>query len=361
MKRLLMLIVLISIGGLIFWNQSRGTESVQETKTQDKSETQVLGKETEEVRAIFVPYWTFGSQPLETEEFNELIYFGVAADSSGIDESDPGFEKIQDFIDVSDKSKKRFLTIRMLDQDENSKVLKSPAAQNKIISESLGLVDEYGFDGVVLDLETSSLSFESVVENITNFNKAFYQAAKKDKKLYYVALYGDTYYRARPYDIKAIGQNSDRLLIMSYDFHKARGNPGPNFPLAGRSTFGYDFKTMISDYLKEAPAGKLVPVFGYFGYDWPVTSGGNAEANGTAKSLNLIKSNFIDSCSQTECKWVRDQVSGETKVTYTDEEGENHVIWFEDEKSVEAKQKFLKEKGINSFGAWAYSYFDFSR
>lgn len=357
MKRLGLLLILVAIGGFIYWNQSRETDSVRQEVTQTKPETQVLGKETEEVRAIFIPYWTFGAQPLETDEFNELIYFGVAADSSGIDESDPGFGKIQDFIEASDRSKKRLLTVRMLDQDENSKVLKNTAAQNKIISESLGLADDFGFDGMVLDLETSSLSFESVVENITNFNKAFYKAAQKDKKLYYVALYGDTYYRARPYDIKSIGQNADRLLIMSYDFHKARGNPGPNFPLSGKSTYGYDFKTMISDYLKEAPAQKIVPVFGYFGYDWLVTSDGTAESNGTAKSLNLINSNFIDSCSQTECKWVRDQVSGETKVTYTDEDGENHVIWFEDEKSVEAKQKFLKEKGINSYGAWAYSYF----
>lgn len=350
--------VLVLIGGGLWWNHARSSISkTHPTVSQKKIEQNVLGKETEEVRALFVPYWTFGSDKIDSSGFNELIYFGVAADSNGIDQEDPGYAKIQDFMAASDSSQKRLLAIRMLDQDENSNVLKSPAAQKKIISESFELADQYGFDGVVLDLETSSLSFESVVENITNFNKAFYKAAQQKKKLYSVALYGDTYYRARPYDVKSIGQNADQLFIMSYDFHKARGNPGPNFPLSGRSIYGYDFKTMISDYLKEAAAGKLVPVFGYFGYDWPVDSQGKATDHGTSKSLNLINSNFIDSCTQTECKWVRDQQSAETKVTYTDEDNEKHEIWFEDKQSVAAKEKFLKEKGINSYGAWAYSYF----
>ena len=50
--------VFVAIGGFIFWNQSRSTDSVQESKDQKEVKTQVLGKETEEVRALFIPYWT---------------------------------------------------------------------------------------------------------------------------------------------------------------------------------------------------------------------------------------------------------------------------------------------------------------
>lgn len=332
-------------------------ESVSQKSATQTETSEVLGQKSSDSSLIFIPYWTFGSDTLETQEFDELLYFGIAADENGVDREDPGFEKLQDFMNVSNPEKKRFLTVRMLDHDSNAEVLRDSGKQSRIIRESLEIADEYGFDGIVLDLETASISFETVVERINAFNASYYKAAKAENKLFYIAVYGDTYYRARPYEIKTLSKTADKILIMSYDFHKARGNPGPNFPLNGKEEYGYDFKTMISDFSKEAGVGKIVLVFGLFGYDWEVDSSGSSTAQGQADSANVIKSNFIDSCTQKSCKWERDIKSGETRVTYIDEEDTHHVIWFEDMESVKAKQQFLKQQGINSYGYWAYSYF----
>lgn len=310
---------------------------------------------SEDRKFLFVPYWTF-TNSISVGDFDSLLYFGVSANENGIDRNDPGFEKIGTFIASTDSNKERILTIRMTSASVNSEVLQSVASQEKIIKESVQLAKENGYDGVLLDFETSAFGFENTIKNISSFYTRFAKVVHANNLLFYTALYGDTYYRARAYDVKYIGSISDKVIVMAYDFHKSRGNPGPNFPLKGREEYGYDLLKMVDEYQKDVDNRKLVIVFGYFGYDWQVDNRLNALDDGQPLSTNKIQQDFVNSCAYKSCSLKRNTY-GEPSITYIDNEGNNHIIWFEDEQSMKKKLSELSNKEVNQTGAWAYSYY----
>lgn len=321
------------------------------------SPTRTIRTATQEETSIFVPYWSLSSRNPSFSEYDELIYFGITPTVKGIDTDEMGYKSLKRFIRMAGEKKKTSLTLRMLDSTVNLAVLKDKKLQEIIATETVDLAKEEGFDGIVLDLELTALPFSSTITQINSLVSHLSSEAKKEDLSFAVLLYGDTFYRVRPFEVKTIAKSVDEVMIMAYDFHKSRGNPGPNFPLSGKNVYGYDFKKMTDDYLRFVPPEKLTVVFGLFGYDWQVKDGSQqATVNGNPLSFTKIEQSFLTTCSYQECIATRDPVSSETKITYTDGD-KKHIIWFEDLMSVERKRAFLKEQGITSYSFWAYSYF----
>ncbi|MCL5970287.1 MAG: glycosyl hydrolase family 18 protein [Patescibacteria group bacterium] len=307
-------------------------------------------------KSVFVPYWAMKND-LNFDDFDEIIYFGITANTNGIDKNDRGYKLINEFMNKADQDKLKLLTVRLTNSRINSGILNNTELQKKIINESLDVAKNNGFNGIVLDFEISSLYFDSVVRNINNFSKDFYKRSKDNNLKYYLTVYGDNFYRLRPFDVSMLSENADKIMIMAYDFHKSRGNPGPNFPLDGKQTYGYDFKTMTNDFINKIPKSKIIIVFGFFGYDWTVNGKGESVNSGIPLSMNEVKNKFTKKCAFKECKLQRDNLSFESKITYEDSDGGKHVVWFEDLESVNKKIEFLKSKDINAISYWAYSYF----
>jgi spore germination protein YaaH len=314
----------------------------------------VVQKKSED---LFVPYWGFSTKDIQANEFDRVLYFGISANEEGIDTTESGYKKLQQFIDLAPVNKEKLLTVRMVDSAINSKILDDPNIQEEIIQESIATAEKYGFSGIIFDFEINALAFPSVVSNITTFYKSFSTQTKKNKLSFAITIYGDTFYRARPYDLEKIAPLADKIYIMTYDFHKSRGNPGPNFPLTGRNTYGYDLSSMLEDFSNVVPSEKLVIVFGLFGYDWEVDQKNESVKNGIPLSFIEIKQQFIDTCPEKYCQKSKDTLSKETKVTYLSSEGKPHIIWFEDPISIEQKKAFLASKGFNATAIWAYSYY----
>jgi len=311
-------------------------------------------KETE---SLFVPYWTIKQDTRLPSNFDQFIYFGITPGNDGIDRSEPGFLHLADFASRVPAHKQTLLALRMIDQDTNFALLKDPHTQQAVIVQTIAVAREHGFDGIMLDLEVSAIPFDSLIKQITSFTTVFSQEAKKNKLTFSLTMYGDVFYRLRPFDVQALSQQTDTIMIMAYDFSKAKGNPGPNFPLHGSETYGYDLAKMTDDFLRVVPPEKLTVIFGHFGYDWIVDGQGKALQQGKALTEQEIEKKFIQQCQYRECRVRRDTVSAETAIHYTDDAGVKHSIWFEDAQSVAAKKTYLKERGITSFSSWAYSYF----
>jgi spore germination protein YaaH len=245
----------------------------------------------------------------------------------------------------------------MTNSTTNFAILKDKKAQEKVINEAISIAKDNNFKGIVLNIEVSALPFTSLVDQITAFNSVFYDRTHAANLTYGITAYGDSFYRLRPFDMAKLSKSTDRVYIMAYDFSKAKGNPGPNFPLAGGETYGYDLEHMINNFADTMPLKKITVVFGMYGYDWPVDDKDKATDTGEAISLKDIKATFLDNCKHLKCEWERDILSSETKASYEDNNSQKHIIWFEDETSVKRKQDFLKKHGIGSFAYWAYSYF----
>lgn len=307
--------------------------------------------------SLFVPYWTLSNKDIYENEFDKIIYFGIKTDEQGISNGVEDKKQLEEFSELGQNKSQRLLALRMIDTQENTRILSDITWQQNIIEQTIEIAKKNGMNGIVIDLELTAIPFEKLVKSITKFMSMFYKESKKNNLHFAITLYGDSFYRPRPFDVKAIAQNSDEIMIMAYDLHKAKGNPGPNFPLRAGERFGYDLTEMIDDFLGTVGTQKLTVIFGLFGYDWLVDEKGQAIEQAQALTLKQIKERFIDKCDFRNCVVTRDKEAGETQIQYTDKDNKNHVVWFEDMESVKQKQEYLKQRGISSFSYWAYSYF----
>ena len=363
MKRLgffiIVVLVLVSLGLLL----RSAKEKVRRDLAQPVAFPSITIAPTYEVDAnaktknsLFVPYWTLKGD-IDAEKYDSFIYFGISPKESGIDMEEAGAVNVDTFLEKIPTGKKKLLAIRMINTQTNLAILKDPIKQKKIISETIAFAKQNNFDGVVLDLEISAIPFDSLIQQISSITKGFYTHSKKNDLSFGMTFYGDTFYRIRPFDVKVLANNTDEIFIMTYDFHKSNGNPGPNFPLQGKDKYGYDIDKMTDTFLQFSPSDKITIIFGLFGYDWVVDKQGKALEKGQPLTNHEIQQEFLTDCLYTNCSVRRDNESAETEVRYTDEDGKDHSVWFEDMGSVSSKKAYLKKKGISSFSFWANSYF----
>lgn len=351
---LLILIVIVSFR--VFPNKNQTLTKDQKTQNSRSNGKEQNSENKEPEKSIFVPYWTLNN-PFNNNEYDTIIYFGISVNDEGIDEEEPGYQNIEKFINLSTNSQKKMLTLRMLDNEQNIKILNDKVLSVRIIERTISIAKENGFQGIVLDLETKSLAFDTATKRNTDFIVEFAQSTKNAKLDFYTLLFGDTYYRARAYDVKQISEASDRIMIMAYDFHKAGGNPGPNFPLENKNAYGYDFEKMIEDFSSDSPAEKISIVYGMFGYDWTVDNKGDSTSVAKAVTTNQAQSRFIQQCELKDCDINVDQSTHETSVKYTDEENKPHQVWFETKDSIIKKIEVAKQNNIYSDSYWANSFF----
>jgi spore germination protein YaaH len=328
-----------------------------------------------EKKSIFVPYWNL-TDGLKTSLYDRYFYFGVTFNQNGLDKNEAGFLNLEKFINLV-QPKQRFLTLRLLNDDFNRILIKDKSLQDLMIKETKEILEEFSFKGVLIDLELKEgfgFSTEELVDDLNQFYQHFYQAIKAQNKDFLITVYGDNFYRKRPYDLKFLSKNADEIIIMAYDFHKSWGEPGANFPFSGKEKYGYDFKTMIDDFLFFLPADKITVAFGMYGYDWLVDEKKRPISQAKALTLKKIKEEFLAaseegnfSCKKPNCLITQDQLSKENEINYVissslpDDQGiyrlNYHILWFEDEKSAAVKIDYLKKHGIFSFAFWAWGYF----
>ncbi len=307
-------------------------------------------------RFLFVPYWSLADSSYRNAPYDTFYYFGIAANAEGISTEEAGYEGLEAF--VCPEGKRCELVLRLLDGEINRTILKDRSLQERIIRDSIAVADRYGFSGIALDLELSSLSLADTAKQINGFVQEYSDGCKTGYKTFSVIVYGDVFYRKRPYDVAFISKHSDRVLVMAYDFHKSYGEPGPNFPFdrrseGGSSDYGYDFRKMVEDFKREASAGKLGVILGMYGYDWTLNNQGTPLKQATAITVNQVESlkTRIPNAKIT----VQD--SKEKKIEYEDEQSRKHVVWYEDGQSAKVKTGYLESEGINHAGFWAWGYF----
>lgn len=371
MKRILPYVFLVFAVGLFFYLNKFQINAPGPNLNQEETEKSIRPSVSPTVikkpiskKSILIPYWSLTGD-LTVEDYDKLIYFGISPAVNGQIIDDAGLKNLEIFIDKTKTiNQEKILTVRMIDSDTATSILKNSKSQEKLIENAINIAKDYRFDGVALDLELFNPLNSNLVSRINNFVQQFHLKLKNKNLKFTYILYGDIFYRKRPFDVKTISGSCDELMVMAYDFHKSRGEPGPNFPYDNRAKYGYDFQLMIDDLLKIVPSEKLTIIFGMFGYDWTVDEKGRPTKPAQALTLNEIKKKFLDSCQWKDCLIKRNNETKETEISYVvptmiDDFAsiDYHVVWFEDKESVEVKKNFLEEKGIDSISYWAHSYY----
>ncbi len=318
-------------------------------------------------RSLFIPYWSSGISE-DDLTYENFYYFGIVPTATGEIENEVGLSNMPRIVE-SLKSKvnnQKKLALRMLDASVTESILTNIEAQKTLSKQLNSILEKYSFTGIVLDLEVPFTLQAEKKWQITKFVQTICSSLKQDYKTCSLLIYGDFSYRNRPYDLKELGKVTDSILLMAYDFHKAGGEPGPNFPFYSGSNlspslrvspsnvdYGYSFKQMVTDALALVPREKIEVVFGMYGYDWTLNEQGKPLKSAKAVSVNEIKSKVLKS----EGLKVESNGAKEKSIEYVDIEGRNHVIWYEDEESAAVKTKYLLEQGISRVSFWAQSYF----
>ncbi len=350
-KLTLVLVVLCVIFGVFFFTRNTSQKRTEKPASKISNDQILESGISQDEEYVFVPYWTM-DENIDSSPTPNLIYFGVEANTTGINTDEDGYKNIKDFANKT-HDKKTYLAVRMVDSDTNLKILKDKSIQKKIMSEAVDLAQQNDFAGIVLDFEIQGLPFESFVQSITDFNTSFYNAAHNKQLSYGIAIYGDAFYRVRPFNIEEIAKHTDHLFVMAYDFSKARGDPGPNFPFDDKK-YGYGFTTLVRDYLHVVPKEKLTIIFGMFGYAWKIDSEGRSKEVASSKTT-LQFEKFATQCTTDNSCSVKTSKGDGTTITYTDED--KRIVWFEDYDSVKEKTQYLSTQGLHSIGYWAYSYY----
>ncbi len=352
-KKLLFLFVLIVLIGFFAFFRSRQTPHQKSSQTTSvKQNTPIFPSSVEiESLTIFVPYWSLTRDIKSENNYGRSVYFGITPTENGISKDEPGYNNLSTYNQFF-QTGQRLLAVRITNTDLAHSILTNNKNQGKIISETIEIAKENNFSGIVLDLELFSLFDTKIPGQINDFVSEFSRALKRDDLYFAFAVYGDVFYRRRPYDVKSISQQVDELMIMAYDFSKSIGEPGPNFPLSGREKYGYDLKKMIEDYLTVAPKEKISVIFGMYGYDWTVDKQKRPVKPAQALTINQIKQKYLENCKKPGCKILPNKLSAETEVDSGD-----HIIWFEDLTSSKTKQDYLRSQGISKFAYWALGYF----
>lgn len=310
---------------------------------------------------VFVPYWrlsgSYKAPQIPHSTASTLLYFALHPRKDGsIDTSDPGYTNLPTFAEKA--AGETLLTISMQDEDISSDILEKPSLHKKLAAETIQLARDYSFSGIVLDLEYAALPTSSVISNISAFTKTFSTTAHTNNLTFSIALYGDTYYRSRPYDVKTLALYSDFIYLMAYDFHKSYGHPGPNFPLSsGKNIYPYSLETALENFLNDVPAEKLIITYGMFGYDWAIDDQNRPAKAATPRTLNQIESQFLPTCTEKDCTISIDPISAETNITFSEESGQLHSLWFENTPSLNNKIQKARSYGISNAAIWAAGYY----
>lgn len=372
MKYLLIVLAVVSLFFLSLYSRSKkNVPVISRSRAVTPTPLSTLSPLSQETKSLFVAYWNVELNQEDLQSYSSLYYFGVAPSSEGRLIADQGRATIEEFANHAE-GKDTYLVVRMLDSRIAQGIIKNKETSRTLINETLSIAKQYRFKGIALDIEIFNILDESVRNDINSFVQ-LYSFILQDNNLELVTLlYGDVFFRHRPYDVEFIGKHSDKILVMAYDFHKAIGEPGPNFPLSGRSKYGYDFQQMIDDFVKIVPAEKLGVIFGMYGYEWSVDEKKRPLKQARALSLKDIQKEFVEECTWKNCLVRRDPESAETEVNYVTEVEDPsqstesvpfyrllyHIVWFEDEESVRQKTKHVLSKGVGETAYWVWGYFE---
>ncbi|MCD8484398.1 glycosyl hydrolase family 18 protein [Candidatus Woesebacteria bacterium] len=341
-----------------------GYIQLRESQVSSEVEPRVLG---------FLPYWTM-TDASHSAVLTDIAYFSVTFDGTGSlversgGEIDMGYHRLQSesfetWVERANAYDQHMqITVTLLNNDDITAFLRSDAAQEKAIFTITQLLASYPFEGVVMDLEYSGpvtdQMREQYVEFITDLNTAL---AEVDENIELsVAVYGSAATRYQIWDVGRIAEQSDYLVVMSYDYHvRSSSTVGPVAPIFGKGNGRWqdDVVSNMRDILLEVPAHKILLGIPFYGYEWTATSDQPGATTfpqtGATATYKRVLEVLGDPELLAEEKWDEDALS--PYIVY-EEDGQTQFIYYENTRSFSYKLDFVNQIGLGGIAVWALGY-----
>ena len=221
-------------------------------------------------------------------------------------------------------------------------ILNDPVAQNNLIENVLQNLREKGYYGLDIDFEYVLPEDE---EAFINFIQNVHDRISPEGFVLFTALAPKTsadqpglLYEAHNYP--RIGEASDRVLLMTYEWGYTYGPPMAVSPV--------DKVREVLDYaVTEIPREKIYMGIPNYGYDFILPY-----VQGVSRADSVSNVEAVDLAADVGAYIQYDEVSQAPYFIYYDEQGRQHRVWFEDARSILAKLDLFSEYGFEGVGYW---------
>jgi spore germination protein YaaH len=136
------------------------------------------------------------------------------------------------------------------------------------------------------------------------------------------------------WNLAALGQATDRLILMAYDEHWQTGPPGP---IASDPWF----ETVVRRALAQIPSGRAIVGIAAYAYDWP--------ARGPAAILSIPDAEAL--AARSGARPERDQAGGGEHFSYVAGDGA-HVVWMSDAVAAARQMALARAAGAQAIAIW---------
>lgn len=218
-------------------------------------------------------------------------------------------------------------------------VLSSEELQEKLIGQIEDTLKKKAYVGVDVD-------FELIDPNLAKAYVAFLSKLKNrmGELPLTVAVAPKTsseqrgiFYEGHLYN--AIGEVADKVLLMTYEWGYAQGEPMAISPI-------YGVRQVLDYAITEIPREKLLMGINTYGYDWKIPK----KLDESAKSISCPQG--VTLARDYGAEIFFDQEAQAPYFHYTEKDGQKHSVWFEDARSIQGKLNLVKEYGISGVGYW---------
>lgn len=288
------------------------------------------------------PYWGDDPTQLDFDRLTDLAIFEVGINSDGsLSYTSRWTDVAPAVIPLAHAHGVRVhLCAISFDSSVQSAVLTSASRRATLIANLKNLVEQYGGDGVNIDIEGLSGSLRA--DMVT-----FLQELDAQVEDVWVATPAIDWSNA--FDEAAMSQLSGGMFIMGYGYHWTGGDPGSNDPLYGGSPWSsYSLQKTIETYVADgADLSKVVIGLPLYGQEWPANSSVPGSATGSGWSVVMDEAEGIAAAEGQ----LYDTV---THSPYVLRNGTQ--LWYDDNAAVQERIHWAVGAGLAGVGFWALTY-----
>jgi len=207
-------------------------------------------------------------------------------------------------------------------------LLGSPSNRAAVIGSLVDAVDQQGWDGVMIDLESMT---SEMTDDLTAFAQELRNALPGDIRLD-IALMSATDeagYGWWGYDLPALAEAVDRMTIMSYDQHGTWSDAGPVGALDWQ-------RDVVGELRRQVPDEPIDLGIAGYGYLW--------SPDGTSRSVSDEEARTLAGDDA-----VFDEDAGEWTATLAD----GTVLWWSDARSRDLRVQLAHELGLDGVAIWS--------
>lgn len=291
------------------------------------------------------PYWGDDPTGLNFEDLTHLAIFAVELNSDGSLASKSRWTNVAGSVVplAHAHGVKVHLCVISFEDDVHAAFLPSASRRAAAIAELKQLVDDYGADGVNVDIEGLDADLR---DDMVSFLQEL-DAAVGDVVVATPAIdWSDAF------DEAAMSQLSGGMFIMGYGYHWTGGDPGPNDPLYGGDPWSsYSLEKTVQSYLSAgADPTKIIMGLPLYGQEWEMRSPGEVPGESTGDAWSVVMDRAI-AIAEDEGR-LFDTVTRSPYVIRADSQ-----LWYPDNASVEERiQWAVHDATLQGVGFWALTY-----